>query len=97
MNEDLTFEKTSYNVENRVKRNDYSGYRDVLLSSASREVIERAKRLWNGEYIFHRDGERLTSRQVTYFLEKFAKKLESRIIHHIPLEELLPADVIIMV
>lgn len=76
MNEDLTFEKTTYGVENRVKRNDNSGYRDVLLSNLSKNVLILAKKHQNGEYVFHRSGVRLTSRQVTYHLEKVCKKAE---------------------
>ena len=35
------------------------------------EILERAD---GQEYLFERDGERITSRQITYILEKYASK-----------------------
>lgn len=82
MNENLSFGKTTYGVENRVKRNDNSSYRDVLLSNLSKNVLILAKKQHHGEYVFHGSSERLTIRQVTYYLEKVCKKAKNQ--NHTP-------------
>ena len=47
-----------------------------LVPKAIELMNEILKRSAGQEYLFERDGERITSRQVTYILEKYARKLK---------------------
>ena len=46
--------------------------RFVILVPKAKEILERMKK--NGTYLFERDGERLTARQIAYVLEKYAER-----------------------
>ena len=60
-------------VEHLKKEND-SEYRYISLTDVANEVIGKAKELNpNGEFIFERNGERLTARAVTYWLSKYCR------------------------
>lgn len=60
-------------VEHLKKEND-SEYRYISLTDVANEVIEKAKELNpNGEFIFERNGERLSARAVTYWLSKYCR------------------------
>ena len=60
-------------VEHLKKEND-SEYRYIPLTDVANEVIEKAKELNpNGEFIFERNGERLSARTVTYWLSKYCR------------------------
>lgn len=60
-------------VEHLKKEND-SEYRYIPLTDRANQIIENARELNpNGEYIFERDGERLTTRAVTYWLSKYCR------------------------
>jgi integrase len=53
-------------VEHLKKEND-SEYRFIPLTDKAKDIIRRAKEFNpDGEFIFERDGERLTARAVTY-------------------------------
>lgn len=60
-------------VEHLKKEND-SEYRFIPLTDKASEIIRKARELNpEGEFIFERDGERLTARAVTYWLSKYCK------------------------
>uniref|UniRef100_UPI00405738BC tyrosine-type recombinase/integrase n=1 Tax=Acetatifactor sp. TaxID=1872090 RepID=UPI00405738BC len=59
---------TYYVVEHTKTYND----RFVVVVPKAKEILSQIDR--QGEYIFMRDGERLTSRQVAYVLEKYAER-----------------------
>lgn len=60
-------------VEHLKKEND-SEYRFIPLTDKANEIISKAKELNpDGEFIFERDGERLTARAVTYWLSKYCR------------------------
>ena len=60
-------------VEHLKKEND-SEYRFIPLTDIANEIIRKAGELNpNGEFIFERDGERLTARAVTYWLSKYCR------------------------
>ncbi len=46
--------------------------RFVVVVPKAKEILAQIDR--QGEYIFMRDGERITSRQVAYVLEKYAER-----------------------
>ena len=62
-------EKSTYHVEEHTKT--YSD-RFVVLVPKAKKILQQIER--QGEYIFMRGGERLTSRQVAYVLEKYAQR-----------------------
>ncbi len=50
-----------------LKKENNSEYRFIPLTDRANQIIEKARELNpNGEFIFERDGERLTARAVTY-------------------------------
>ena len=60
-------------VEHLKKEND-SEYRFILLTDIAKEIICKARALNpKGEFIFERNGERLTARAVTYWLSKYCR------------------------
>ncbi len=60
-------------VEHLKKEND-SEYRFIPHTDKANEIISKAKELNpDGEFIFERDGERLTARAVTYWLSKYCR------------------------
>lgn len=57
-------------VEHLKKEND-SEYRFISLTNVAKDIIRKARELNpDGEFIFERNGERLTARAVTYWLSK---------------------------
>ena len=46
--------------------------RFVILVPKAKEILEKLEK--NGTYLFERDGERLTARQIAYVLEKYAER-----------------------
>ena len=55
-----------------LKKENNSEYRFIPLTDRANQIIEKARELNpNGEFIFERDGERLTARAVTYWLSKY--------------------------
>ena len=60
-------------VEHLKKEND-SEYRFISLTDVAKEIIRKARELNpDGEFIFERNGERLTARAVTYWLSKYCR------------------------
>ena len=60
-------------VEHLKKEND-SEYRFIPLTDGANEIIRKARELNpDAEFIFERDGERLTARAVTYWLSKYCR------------------------
>ncbi len=60
-------------VEHLKKEND-SEYRFIPLTDKAKDIIRKAKEFNpDGEFIFERDGERLTARAVTYWLSKYCR------------------------
>lgn len=60
-------------VEHLKKEND-SEYRFISLTDVAKEIIRKARELNpEGEFIFERNGERLTARAVTYWLSKYCR------------------------
>ena len=60
-------------VEHLKKEND-SEYRFILLTDVAKDIIRKARELNpDGEFIFERNGERLTARAVTYWLSKYCR------------------------
>ncbi len=60
-------------VEHLKKEND-SEYRFIPLTDKAYDIIQKARELNpDGEFIFERDGERLTARAVTYWLSKYCR------------------------
>lgn len=60
-------------VEHLKKEND-SEYRFIPLTNKAKEIIRKTRELNpDGEFIFERDGERLTARAVTYWLSKYCR------------------------
>lgn len=60
-------------VEHLKKEND-SEYRFIPLTDKANEIIRKAREINpDGEFIFERDGERLTARAVTYWLSKYCR------------------------
>ena len=58
-------------VEHLKKEND-SEYRFIPFTDKANEIIRKAREINpEGEFIFERDGERLTARAVTYWLSKY--------------------------
>ena len=57
-----------------LKKENNSEYRFIPLTDRANQIIEKARELNpNGEFIFERDGERLTARAVTYWLSKYCR------------------------
>ncbi len=60
-------------MEHLKKEND-SEYRFILLTKMAKEIIRKARVLNpDGEFIFERNGERITARAVTYWLSKYCR------------------------
>lgn len=55
------------------KGND-SRYRFISLTNAAKDIIRKARELnHDGEFIFERNGEGLTARALTYWLNKYCR------------------------
>jgi|GEM_PF-429793 integrase len=60
-------------VEHLKKEND-SEYRFISLTDVAKDIISKARELNpEGEFIFERNGERITARAVTYWLSKYCR------------------------
>ena len=60
-------------VEHLKKEND-SEYRFISLTDVAKDIISKARELnFEGEFIFERNGERITARAVTYWLSKYCR------------------------
>ncbi|MFQ9510678.1 MAG: tyrosine-type recombinase/integrase [Lachnospiraceae bacterium] len=69
------FKSNGTKIVEHLKKENESEYRFIPLTNKALEIIQRAKELNpDDEYIFVRDGERLTKRVVTYWLSKFCKE-----------------------
>lgn len=62
-------EKNEYSIVEHTKTNDD---RFVVLIPKAKELLKKVD--MNGTYLFERNGERLTSRQIAYVLEKYAER-----------------------
>lgn len=70
-----TFKSAGTKIVEHLKKENESEYRFIPLTDKALEIIEKAKELNpNDEFIFVRDGERLTKRIVTYWLSKYCKE-----------------------
>lgn len=57
MNDDLTFGKTEFTVEERIKGNQREGFRSIPLTKNAKEIVEETIRLYpEGEYLFMQNG-----------------------------------------
>lgn len=69
------FKSAGTKIVEHLKKENESEYRFIPLTDKALEIIEKAKELNpNDEFIFVRDGERLTKRIVTYWLSKYCKE-----------------------
>ena len=70
-----TFKSAGTKILEHLKKENESEYRFIPLTDKALEIIVKAKELNpNDEFIFVRDGERLTKRIVTYWLSKYCKE-----------------------
>jgi integrase len=68
------FKSVGVQIVEHLKKESDSEYRYIYLTDVANEVIRKAKELNpNGEFIFERDGERLTARAITYWLSKYCR------------------------
>lgn len=57
MNDDLSFGKTEYTIEERIKGNQKEGFRSIPLTKKAQEIVTETIKLYpEGEYLFMRDG-----------------------------------------
>lgn len=61
-------------VVEHLKKENESEYRFISLTDVAKEIIRKAREFNpEGEFIFERNGERLTARAVTYWLSKYCR------------------------
>ena len=66
--------KSTSQIVEHLKKENESEYRFISLTDVAKEIIRKARELNpNGEFIFERNGERLTARAVTYWLSKYCR------------------------
>lgn len=64
------FKSAGVQIVEHLKKGNDSEYRFILLSDVAKDIIRKARELKpEGEFIFERNGERLTARAVTYCLK----------------------------
>ena len=69
------FKSAGTQIVEHLKKENESEYRFIPLTDKALEIIQRAKELNpDSEFIFVRNGERLTKRAVTYWLNKYCKE-----------------------
>jgi len=68
------FKSAGIQIVEHLKKENESEYRFILLTDVAKEIIRKARELNpEGEFIFERNGERLTARAVTYWLSKYCR------------------------
>lgn len=68
------FISTGVRIVEHLKKENDSEYRFIPLTDRANEIIRKARELNpDGEFIFERNGERLTARAVTYWLRKYCR------------------------
>lgn len=70
-----TFKSAGTQIVEHLKKENDSEYRFIPLTDKALKIIQKSKELNpDSEFIFVRDGERLTKRAVTYWLSKYCKE-----------------------
>lgn len=68
------FKSAGVQIVEHLKKENESEYRFISLTHVAKEIIRKAKVLNpEGEFIFERNGERITARAVTYWLSKYCR------------------------
>lgn len=68
------FKSAGVQIVEHLKKENESEYRFIALTDVAKEIIRKARELNpEGEFIFERNGERLTARAVTYWLSKYCR------------------------
>ena len=76
LNDDFTFTKPMYEIEDRIKGNKVKGGRKINLPSKAREIALRAIELYpEGEYLFMKNGEPIKGHAFNRYLKIICDKL----------------------
>lgn len=68
------FKSAGVQIVDHLKKENESEYRFSSLTDVAKDIIKMAKELNpDGEFIFERNGERITARAVTYWLSKYCR------------------------
>lgn len=68
------FKSAGVQIVDHLKQENESEYRFISLTVVAKDIIRKAKELNpDGEFIFERNGERITARAVTYWLSKYCR------------------------
>ena len=77
MRDDLTFEKTQYIVEPRVKGNSSEGIRTVSLSPKAQEIVKKTMELYpDSTYLFEYNGNPIKTKTFNRHLKRICEKLD---------------------
>lgn len=68
------FKIAGVQIVEHLKKENESEYRFISLTDVGKEIIRKPRVLNpDGEFIFERNGERITARAVTYWLSKYCR------------------------
>lgn len=77
MNDDLSFGKTEYTIEERIKGNQKEGFRSIPLTKKAPEIVDETIHLYpEGEYLFMRDGKPIYGDTFNRHLKSICKALD---------------------
>lgn len=78
MQDDLTFSKVQYTIEDRIKGNKTQGFRNIPLTSQAKKIVNKTLELYpDGEFLFMRNGRPIYADSFNRYLkEKVCKPLD---------------------
>ena len=77
LQDDLTFGKTYYNIDGRIKGNANAGIRFVNLTPKAREIVDRVKKLYpDGEFLFMNNDKPIVAWSFNDHLKNVCNALE---------------------
>ena len=77
MNDDLSFGKTEYTIEERIKGNQKEGFRSIPLTKKAQEIIAETIHLYpEGEYLFMQNGKPIFGGTFNRHLKSTCKALD---------------------
>ena len=77
MNDDLSFGKTEYTIEERIKGNQKEGFRSIPLTKKAQEIVAETIQLYpEGEYLFMRDRKPIYGDTFNRHLKSICKALD---------------------
>jgi len=76
LNDDFSFSKPKYVIEDRIKGNKVIGGRRINLPSKAKEITQKTLELYpEGEYLFMKNGEPVKGHAFNRYLKKACEKL----------------------